>query len=85
MAEFLLLSANMVDNIKFNTSSDNNKTVKKSSFFKKLLTRTTSYLTLNTKIAFTQLKKIFIKVLIFCYFDLKYYIWIKTNIFGYAH
>lgn len=40
----------------------------------------TSFLTFNTRLSFTQLKKAFTKTWIFQYFDLKYYIQIETNI-----
>ena len=39
-----------------------------------------TFLTSNAKNAFNYLKQIFIKTLIFWYFDVKYYIWIETNI-----
>lgn len=43
-----------------------------------------NFLTLEVKLSFTQLRQVFTKTLIFCIFDLKYYIWIKINILGYA-
>ena len=43
-----------------------------------------SFLTFNTKMAFNRLQLAFIKAPILWYFDLKYYIWIETNISSYA-
>lgn len=45
---------------------------------------TTEFLTFKAKVAFTQLKKAFIEVLILEYFDSKYYIQIETNASSYA-
>ena len=42
------------------------------------------FLTLKARLAFTQLRQAFKKALIFHYFDLKCYIWIKTDASGYA-
>ena len=47
------------DNEIGNHDGDNDKTVERSSFYKKLITRATSYLTLNTVRVFTQLRKTF--------------------------
>ena len=47
-------------------------------------TKEPTFLTPSTKKAFNQLKQVFTKVLTFQYFDLKWYIWIKTNASGYA-
>ena len=46
--------------------------------------RAIDYLTIKTRLAFMQLRKAFIKALIFWYFDMKYHIQIKTNMSGYA-
>lgn len=43
------------------------------------------FFTLKSKVVFNQLRKSFTKVLIFCYFDLQYHIWIKTNVSNYAN
>ena len=43
-----------------------------------------SYLTLKARLAFIQLKKAFTKAPILRHFDLECYIWIKTNVSGYA-
>ena len=42
------------------------------------------FFTLTARLAFTKLKQAFVKILIFHHFDLKYHIWIKINILGYA-
>lgn len=42
-----------------------------------------NFLTSEVKLAFLWLKQAFIKALIFYHFDLKYYIWIEIDIFGY--
>lgn len=43
-----------------------------------------SFLTPSIKIVFNYLQLVFIKALIFWNFDLRYYIWIKTNALGYV-
>ena len=43
-----------------------------------------NFLTLNTRKVFNFSKQVFTLVLIFQYFDLKYYIWIKINISNYT-
>ena len=55
----------------------NDKTVKKSLFKKS--NRAMNYLTFKVRLIFTQLRKIFTKVLILQYFDPKYYIRIEIN------
>ena len=62
--------------------NNKNKTVKRSSF--KNLNGTVEYLTPKARWSFTQLRKIFIKALIFQHFDQKCYIWIETDISGYS-
>ena len=56
--------------------------------FKRLLFKNLNgaagYLTLKPRLAFTQLKKTFIKALILQHFDLEYYNQIKTDASGYA-
>ena len=47
-------------------------------------TKNLYFLTLDVDIVFIKLRQIFIKVLIFQYFDLKYYIQIATNILSYT-
>lgn len=42
------------------------------------------FLLFKTSLAFTQLRKTFIKALILYYFDPNYYIQIETNISGYV-
>lgn len=43
-----------------------------------------NFVIIKTRLVFIKLKQIFTKILIFYYFDLKYPIQIKNNIFGYA-
>ena len=50
----------------------------------KKMVRSLNFLIASTRLALTKLKQTFVKTLIFCHFDLKCYIWIKTNILGYA-
>lgn len=52
----------------------------------KLLIKTSpksGFLTFEARLAFVKLKKVFIKALILYYFDLKYYIYIETNLLDY--
>lgn len=58
---------------------------KKSNFTKVKVNRAlkTDFFTLKARVIFIQLRKAFIKALIFCYFDQKYYILIETNILSY--
>lgn len=42
-----------------------------------------SFFIFKASLAFTELTKAFIKALILYYFDQKYYIWIKTDAWGY--
>lgn len=44
----------------------------------------TDFLTPKTRVAFTQLRKTFTKAPISYYFNLKYHIWIKTNVSSYV-
>lgn len=46
--------------------------------------KNSTFLTNNTKQAFVKLRQMFIKLLIFNYFDLKCYIWIEINISTYT-
>ena len=46
--------------------------------------RATGNLISKTRLAFFQLKKVFIEASIFWHFDPKYHIWIETNASGYA-
>lgn len=46
--------------------------------------KTIRFFTFEANVTFTQLKQVFIKVLILQYFNLKYYIWIRTDIFCYT-
>lgn len=58
--------------------------LKKPDFFKaKKLTKLV-FFTNKARLIINQLKKIFIKILIICYFDLKYQISIKTDMSGYT-
>lgn len=43
-----------------------------------------NFVIIKTRLIFFKLKQIFTKILIFYYFDLKYLIQIKNNVFGYA-
>lgn len=47
-------------------------------------TENSKFLTLETELAFLQLKKAFTKALIFLHFDLEHHIWIETNVSEYA-
>ena len=58
------------------------KIVKKSP--SKNLNRDTGYLTPETRLAFTKLKKVFTKASILQYFDLECYIWIEIDVSSYA-
>lgn len=42
------------------------------------------FFTIEVKLAFIQLRQIFIQILIFYNYHLKYYIWIETNIFSFV-
>ena len=76
----------MADNIEVGSigGGDNDKMVKKALLTFKILNKVTGYLIPNAKQAFTQLKYAFTKAPILQYFDLKYYIWNKTDMSGYA-
>ena len=80
----MLLLANVVGKVEVTNSSSCDKFFEKLPSYKKLSIKTMSYLTFDIKITFSQLTKTFIKVLIFCCFDLEYYIRIKTDTFCYA-
>ena len=43
-----------------------------------------SFLIFKARLVFIKLRQVFIEALILHYFDLKYHIWIKTNIFRYV-
>ena len=79
----MLFSIDVFNNIKVKYSNNENKTIKKLSFYQKLITKAIDYLMPNIKIAFIQLIKAFIKALIFCSYNLESYIWIKINFFDY--
>ena len=80
----LLPSVDVVDNIKFSIDGGGDNMVEKLPFYTKTIIRDTGYLTPDTKMVFTQLKKAFTKALIFCHFDPECYIRIKINASGYA-
>ena len=46
--------------------------------------RSLDFLTLGAKLAFTKLRQAFLKALILHHFDLERYIWIETDVSGYA-
>ena len=73
----------MVINGEVGNGNGSDKMVKRLSPYIKYTIGATSYLTLNTKVVFTQLMKTFIKAPIFCYFDLECHICIETDVFGY--
>lgn len=68
--------------VKINSNNINEK-LKKLLFYKKPINRDMDYLTIVAKITFSQLKKVITKAFILQHFNLKYYIWIKTDIFNY--
>lgn len=75
------------DNIESNKGAidDNYMTIERSDGASdKNFISTSSFLTFGTTIAFAQLRKTFIRVPILHYFELNWYIWIKTDTFGYA-
>ena len=59
------------------------KTIKRSPPIKNL-TRIIGYIIFKARVAFIKLRKAFNKAQILQYFDLEYYIQIKTNALGYA-
>ena len=67
-----------------NGDDDNDKMIKKSSFYKKSIIRDIGYLICNIKAAVMQLRKVFTRVSIFWHFDLEYYTWIKINVFAHT-
>ena len=82
----LLLSMNVAESQEINIINSGNdcenKTVKKSIF--KNSNKVVGYLIPKTRSTFTQLRKVFIKVLVLGHFDLKFHIRIKTDVSGYA-
>ena len=42
------------------------------------------FFTSRAKIVFPKLRQVFVKVPIFYHFDLEHYIWVETNVSGYA-
>ena len=64
----------MIGNVEIVSYVGSDKRVKRLPPYIKLQIRATAYLTLNTKIAFTQLRKAFTKDPIFCHFDLECHI-----------
>ena len=64
--------------------SGNSETIGRSPPYKKSAIGAIGHLIPNVKTTLIQLSKAFTKALIFYYFDPKYYIQIKTTIFGYA-
>ena len=72
-----------VDEVGVNSGGDcEDKTVERSA--SKNLNRATSYLTLNARQAFTQLRQVFTKAPILRHFDPECYIRIETNASNYA-
>ena len=71
LVENLLLAVKMAKNIEISSIDDGdiNKIVEKLPSHKKLITKTTNYLTSIIRIIFTQLRKPFTKTLIFHYFN----------------
>ena len=61
-----------------------NKTVERSPLTSKNSSRTTGYLILETRLAFTSLRKAFTKATIFQHFDPECHIRIEINVSGYA-
>ena len=60
------------------------ETVKRSLLTSKNSNKATGYLIPKARLAFTQLRKAFIKALILQHFDPKCHIWIETDVSGYA-
>ena len=65
-------------------SNCKDETVKKSLLMLKNLNKTSDYITLNAKQAFTQLRQAFTNALIFQQFALKYFTQMKIDISSYA-
>ena len=83
--ESLPLSVDMVGDIEVaDSDGGSNKTVKKLPPYTKPTIKAIDYLTPNSKVAFNQLKKAFIKAPIFCHFDPEYHIRIEIDASGYT-
>ena len=79
----LLIDVAEVDEVDVGSGCDcENKIVGRSS--SKNSNRAISYLTSDTRQAFTQLRQAFTKAPIFQYFDLEYHIWIESDMPDYA-
>ena len=80
------LLATNIDNSKvISSSSRNDRKSAKADFIKPMYrVEEPSFLTFDTRQAFTQLKQAFTKVPILQYFDLKHHIQIETDTFCYA-
>ena len=74
----------MISNIEICNNSSGDEIVKSWILHKKSIIKVRNYLTLNTKVVFIHLRKVFIQALFFCYFNLEYYIQIENNTFDYA-
>ena len=65
-------------------SDHKDKTVKRSPLISKNLNRAMGYLTIEARLAFTKLRKMFFKAPILRHFDPEWHIQIKTDASGYA-
>ena len=74
----------MGGNVEIDSDVDCDKMVKRSPAHTKATIGAIDYLTPNAKVSFTQLKKTFLEILIFCHFDPKCHIWIKINMSDYV-
>lgn len=72
----------LVNKDEVNNGDNNDKVKSLSTFFISKKLTEVDYFTFNIKKIFNLLWNTFIRVLIFYFFDLKYYICIKTNIFS---
>ena len=86
------LDGSEMDNIKIDggrvrddkVGKKNQKISKSKNLFKSKKTVESDFLTSRAKLVFTKLRKIFVKAPILCYFDLKRYIRVETDISGYV-
>ena len=80
----LSLSADVSGYVAVGSGGGGNETVKRLPLYTKATIGAIGYLTPDAKVAFIQLRKVFIKALILCYFDLECHIQIKTDVSAYA-
>ena len=73
-----------INEVKDNEVEKNDQKISKSKNLFKSKKTELDFFTFGARLTFTKLRQVFVKVLIIHHFDPKCYIWIETDVLGYA-